>query len=132
MAGTRRVVAAQILQEEPRAIFTHCYGHSLNLACSDTVKQCKLMQNSLDVVYEITNLIKKSPHRDATFQRLKQELSSDTSIGIRTLCPTHWTVHADALKSILSNYEMIQILWDESMEFVKEPEMRSRIIAMSA
>ena len=38
MAGARRKVAAQILQEEPRAIFTHCYGHSLNLACSDTVK----------------------------------------------------------------------------------------------
>lgn len=59
------------LHEEPRAIFTHCYGHSLNLACSLTVKQCKLMQNALDCVI-ITILIKNSPRRDDTFQRLHQ------------------------------------------------------------
>lgn len=126
-----RGIAVQILEEEPRVVFTHCYGHSLNLACSDTVKQCKLMRNALDITREITNLIKRSPRRDATFQRLKQQLSSDTSPRIRVLCPTRWTVCADALQSILSNYEVLQILWDESLEFVKEAEMRSRIIGVS-
>lgn len=48
MAGRRNGVAAQITSEESRAIFTHCYGHSLNLAAADTINQNKLLQNTLD------------------------------------------------------------------------------------
>ena len=36
MSG-RRSVAAQIIAEKPRAIYTH-YGHALNLAAADTIK----------------------------------------------------------------------------------------------
>lgn len=42
MSGHKSGVASQILKDEPKALYTHCYGHSLNLACSGTVKQCKL------------------------------------------------------------------------------------------
>ena len=34
MASCKSGVKAQILQLEPRALFTHCYGHSLSLSCS--------------------------------------------------------------------------------------------------
>ena len=42
MVGIRSGVATMILKEEPRAILTHCYGHSLQLAVCDTVKQIKV------------------------------------------------------------------------------------------
>ena len=71
-----------------------------NLACSDSVKGCQLMKDALDIVYEITKLIKISPRRDCTYQTLKEEISP-TSPGIRILCPTRWTVRADALRSIV-------------------------------
>ena len=48
MSGTKSRVATRILEEEPRALCTHCYGHALNLACSDAIKGCKLMRNALD------------------------------------------------------------------------------------
>ena len=38
MKGHRNDVAKQISQIEPRAVFPHCYGHSINLAASDTLK----------------------------------------------------------------------------------------------
>ena len=38
------------------------------LSCSDTVKKCKIMT---DASYE---LIKKSPHRDAALQKLKEQI----------------------------------------------------------
>ena len=38
MKGPRNVIAKQLLDEEPRAIYTHCYGHSLNLAISDILQ----------------------------------------------------------------------------------------------
>ena len=119
MAGCRSGVAVQLLKEEPTALYTHCYGHSLNLACSDSIKKTALMRNALDVVLEITKLIKKSPRRDALLQKLKQELSPETP-GIRVLCPTRWTVRATALHSILENYEVLLELWSESLVIVKE------------
>ena len=88
------------------------------------------MKDALDIVYEITKLIKKSPRRDFTFQSLKEEISP-TSPGVRILCPTRWTVRADALHSIVTNYAVLQALWEESLEFVKDSEMRSRIIGVA-
>jgi len=40
MAGLKSGVAKQLMQNEPRAIYTHCYGHALNLACGDTIRHC--------------------------------------------------------------------------------------------
>ena len=87
MAGLKSRLAKQLLDEEPRAIYTHCYGRALNLACGDAVKNCKLMKDALETTREITKLIKKSPGRDACIARLKAETAPSTP-GIRILCPT--------------------------------------------
>jgi len=58
MRGSRSGVAAQICSEEKRAVFTHCYGHALNLAVSNCVKKCKVCSDALDIAFEITKLIK--------------------------------------------------------------------------
>ena len=44
----------------------------------------------MDTAYELIKLIKKSPRRDAAFQKLKEKLP-ENSPGIRVLCPTRWT-----------------------------------------
>ena len=131
MAGARSVVATRLYEVEPRAVFTHCYGHALNLACGDAIKRCKLMRDALDTTYEITKLVNKSPAREAIFKRLKEEMSGD-SPGIRVLCPTRWTVRAEALKSIAENYHTLMRLWSESLERVKETEMKARIQGVAA
>jgi hypothetical protein len=115
MSGARSGVATIISSEEPRAVYTHCYGHSLNLAVGDTVKQSKLMKSALETVSEISKLIKKSPKRDAMFQRLKQGIAQDCP-GFRVLCPTRWTVRGASLNSVLDNYELLFGVWEESKE----------------
>ena len=59
MSGSRGGVATKLQQEEPRAVYTHCYGHALNLACGDTIKKSKVMRDALDTAYEIVKLVKK-------------------------------------------------------------------------
>ena len=86
MSGLRSGVATWFLEEEGRAIYTHCYGHALNLACSDTIKGCKVMRDTLDIAKEILQLIKKLPRRDAIFQHHKEEMAAST-LGLRILCP---------------------------------------------
>ena len=122
MAGSRSGVATLVQKEEPRIVFTHCYEHALNLTFSDFLKGCKLMKGALDIVYEITKFVKKSPWHDSAFQVLKEEMSP-ASPGIRILCPTRWTVKAGALWSIVQNCMVLQALCEESLEFVKDAEM---------
>lgn len=63
IAGIRSGVAKQLLDEEPRAIYMHCYGHALNLACSDAIKQCSLIKDALDTTHELIKLLKSSPKK---------------------------------------------------------------------
>ena len=63
MKDHKKGVATQILQEEGRALYTHCYGHSLNLAIADTVHEIKLLQYTFDTTSEISKLLKYSPKK---------------------------------------------------------------------
>ena len=42
------VVWIQIQQLEPRVQFTHCYGHALNSADCDTIKQSRMFRNAMN------------------------------------------------------------------------------------
>ena len=131
MSGAKSGVAKRILEEEPRAFYTHCYGHTLNLATGDTVRRIPMLKNAMDTTHEITKLIKFSPKRDAAFQKLKAELQPG-SPGVGVLCPTCWTVRADALKSILDNYTVLQELWELSYDESKDTEIRAPIQGVAA
>ena len=52
MSGVKNGIAKRISDKEPRVVFTHCYGHALNLAVGDTVKSSKIMKSSLETVHE--------------------------------------------------------------------------------
>ena len=101
MAGSKHGVAAQLHAEEPRALLTHCYGHALNLAVVDAMKQSKVCHDALDTSYEISKLIRFSLKRNAALDRIKienpAEEESGPSHGIRSFCPMRWTVRGDAI-----------------------------------
>ena len=89
------------------------------------------MGDALDTVYEITKLIKKSPKRDVLFQKVKDDVTPG-SPGVRILCPTRWTVRAEALSSIAENYQALQMTWDAAKEATRDSEMRARIGGVAA
>ena len=101
--------------------------HSLLRPCieppvSDAIKGSKVMKSCLDTAYKITKLIKYSPRREAIFHALKNELSPSTC-GIRVLCPTRWTVRAESLASILSNYSVLHATWDDCIAVCRDTEL---------
>lgn len=126
MSGLRSGVAKRVQDVESRAVFTHCYSHSLNLAASDCIKNSKFMKSALDTTYEITKLIKLSPRRDAVFKDLQAESESSSS-SIKLLCPTRWTVRAESLLSIINNYSVLLDTWDEVSEIARDTETKARI-----
>ena len=112
MQGVRNDVATQILQDQPNAICTHCYGHALNLACQDMVRSIKVIRDALDTTFEISKLLKYSAKRKATYQKLKDEISPK-ECGFRTLCPKCWTVRAECLGSVRKKHSVLQNSLDE-------------------
>lgn len=104
---------------------------SLNLACNDSFKHSKVMKDALKTTHEITKLVKYSPHRETVFEMLKKQLEQD-SPGIRILCPTRWTVRADSLASILSNYEVLREPWEECLEIVRDSETIAQIVGVAS
>ena len=129
MSGAKKGVSKILTDAEPRAVYTHCYGHALNFGVSDCIKQCKVMKSALDVVVEISKLIKKSPKRDSSFEKLKSELAPETP-DFRVLCPTCWTVRAASLKSMIDNYEVLLGVWEEAQSGRLDDEMKARIIGV--
>ena len=106
MAGHLSGVSTRITNEEPKAMYVHCLGHSLNLCLQDCSKNCRCVRDALSLATELASLIRASPKRLALFQNLKKEIGVD-SPGIKPLCPTRWTVRTDALDSIIKNYEVV-------------------------
>ena len=129
MAGSKNGVKAQILREEPRALFTHCYGHALSLSVADTVRMVKCLGSTMDTVHELSKLLQYSPKRSALFKDLKAEISPDT-VGFRILCPTRWTVRNETFNSILQNYstllELLE-LWEAILDDKPDSEVRAKV-----
>ena len=52
-------------------MYTHCYGHALNLACGDTIKKSSVIRDAVDTAYKIVKLVKKSPCCDAKLHKIQ-------------------------------------------------------------
>ena len=113
MCGISSGVATQLSAKEPGALFTHCYGHSLDLAAGDSIKNSKIVKNVLDVTYKICKL---PPRRDSLFDKIKKDVCPGTT-GFRVLCLTCWTVCAASLSSVIENYIVFQELWLECLDY---------------
>ena len=131
MTGRRNGVVTQIQDEEPRALFTYCYGHSLNLAASDTIMGCKVLKSALETMHGLVKLIKYSPRRETLFREVKGELG-EGNLGLRVLCPTRWTVRADSMASDISNYPILQAMWEDAADIVRDTDTKARIRGISA
>jgi hypothetical protein len=132
MAGARNGVAKMISNEEPRAVYSHCYGHALNLAVSDVFKGIPVLRDMLDTAFEITKLIKLSPKRESAFEMLQVELNHKKSVKISAFSHTRWTVRGQALKNILLNYTVLMQLWEECLEQRLDSDIKARINGVMA
>ena len=75
MSGHKNGVQARILEKQPKAMYTHCSGHALNLAI---VKSCSVpeIENCIDIIKSFTFWVKYSPKRGL----LKAILAKNTSL----------------------------------------------------
>ena len=73
IADIKNGTATQITKDELCAVYTHCNGHALNLAASDSMRS-KMLRDTLDTTNKMSKLLKFSPRQDTTFERIKSEI----------------------------------------------------------
>ena len=136
MLGKKSGVAAQIKLLQPKAVESHCQGHSLSLSVKDTKKASRLLGNVMGTVAEITTLVKYSPKREQLLGNVKENIEiehGDNDVldqveSLSKLCATCWTVRATTMRKVMTNYQRLFDLWDLCLEENLDRETRSRIV----
>ena len=62
-----------------------------------------------------------------SFKAQNNAMTGNSTAGIRVLCPTKWTVRADALLSIKNNYKVLLSTWEDAVQITKDTESKARI-----
>ena len=144
MTGHRNRVVVQIKEEQKRALYTHCYAHSLNLAIGDTMKNSALLKHTIDNPLELTKLVKKSPKKDSKLKEIQNSLAiaddrhnedyemNKAKPSISMFCPTRWTVRGKYLMAIIENFDELQRLWEWAIEYTSDTSMKARIRGISS
>ena len=144
MTGHRNRVVVQIKEEQKRALYTHCYSHSLNLAIGDNMKNSALLKHTIDNTFELTKLVKKSPKKDSKLKEIQNSLAiaddrdnedyelNKAKPSISMFCPTRWTVRGKYLMAIIESFDELQRLWEWAIENTSDTSMKARIRGISS
>ena len=91
-------------------MFTHCYGHALNIAAKDGCNVVKYLKDIFDTAREICKLVTKSAQRDTHLKQIWIERGNEDS-NVHSFCPTPCTRHGQTFRSILDNdKELMELL----------------------
>jgi len=131
MSGNRNGVKSQLISEEKKALYVHCYGHILSLCVSDTMKAITSLHSCMDTTHEISKLIQYSPKRANHLKNIQVNMCDHTS-GFRILCPTRWTVRNETFCSIIENYTALIELWHEILDEKIDSDVRARVCGVSS
>ena len=109
MMGEKSGVAQQIIKEQPKALITHCHGHSLSLSMKDANEKCRMLKETMGTAGEIIILIKYSPKRERILGDINENIEVSLEDGheslgkvtsLSKLSVTRWTVRANAFNKV--------------------------------
>ena len=97
MAGRCAGAAARILLNYPRALYTHCSSHRLNLSIAASCK-VQMIKNMMDNVRIISDFFNNSPKRQSLVEsKVEEFLPASSHKTLINVCRTRWVVRIDGL-----------------------------------
>ena len=97
VAGHINGLSAQILRANPKALYTHCYSHRLNLTICDSLNILEV-NNMLKHVKDASNFINPYQTRNIPFeQHIKDYESNLKKSRLTDVCRTRWVERVEGL-----------------------------------
>lgn len=107
MCGAIKGVRSRIQQIQPKAIYVHCFAHSLNLSVQDAVRAVPLVRDAMQCLRDLATIARGSAKRVETFKKVADGVEVDNPISPKPLCPTRWTVRYASIDAALQSYSVI-------------------------
>lgn len=107
MAGSKNGTQAIILRECPKAIFTHCRSHVLNLSIVESCRN-RSIRNLMDIISELHYFFHNSPKRQRFMEMMMRKLMPESKgKKVKGLCRTRWVERHEALDTVIHLHEHI-------------------------
>ncbi|XP_060968097.1 uncharacterized protein LOC133035806 [Cannabis sativa] len=119
MKGKHQGVQKRLLDINPRALFTPCACHSLNLVICDAATSCVRAISFFGVLQRIYSLFSSSPKR---WIILKNNISNLT---VKSLSQTRWESHIESVKAIIHQTPNIRDALLELADTSEDPKIKS-------
>lgn len=100
MLGCKKSLSKKILEMNPATYIVHCYAHRLALACTDTVKELKDIQDCERALVQTWKFFSVSTVKTA---KLRKNQRMDSCSSLRKLikaCRTRWLSHGKAVEAM--------------------------------
>ena len=98
MAGASKGAAARITARYPKALYTHCASHRLNLC---VVKCCKIQEvnSMMQTADNVCRFFSNSPKRQLALEKcISQICSEEKRKCLKEMCRTRWVERHEALE----------------------------------
>ena len=116
-------VQAKMKEISPRAVYTHCYSHCLNLsiAASCGVQE---VRNLISLINEAHFFLSNSPKRQRMFElTITEFLPASTHSKLPGLCKTRWVERHTCFQVFLEMYEPLVIFLDAILSPNEYPQL---------
>ncbi len=113
MAGKRKGAASRITEHHPKATYTHCAAHALNLC---VVKCCSIseIRNTIDAADSVYRFFAFSPKRQLCLEKwVEQVLEGERRKKIKSVCKTRWVERHQAFEVFLDLYHPLVCCLEE-------------------
>lgn len=77
MADEKSGVAVQIKSLNSKCLYTHCYGHALNVSIKDARTEVKCLKDTFDTANKVCKLVNKSPQRKTDLRKFRLESGNE-------------------------------------------------------
>ena len=114
MAGKSKGAASYIVTKQPKALYTHCASHRLNLC---VVKCCSIREinNMMESADKISRFFNNSPKRQLALERWIDELFTqhEKQKKVKDMCRTCWVERHEAFEVFMDLFMPITCCLEE-------------------
>ena len=113
MAGSSRGAAKLIQDSYPKAIYTHCAAHVLNLCI---VKCCSIpeIRNTMDTAESICRFFFNSPKRQLALEnKISVLLQGERRTKLKSICKTRWVERHEAFEVFVDLFEPLVCCFED-------------------